>query len=289
MAEPKGEELAARFNDAELEFLSRLADNESRAVLLAGSYARGWEHSHSDIDVSIVLGAPSVDTATITEVRHRLVYHNGKRWDIEYWPNGFVELLASAVARANASVEAGIDPTSILGGYEVGRALRLYDSVALTGAEYAADCKALLHRAGLGRLVVGTAVEAAEAALDAALGLGSYGDIRTATLAVAGALEHSVDAYAAAHGVVTPGSKWRFRRYESVARMVCAGELPMEVETCWRWLSLADLDGATADQWINDATEACQILLSAVSEIDGDGAPVTANPPRDVARPGAEK
>ncbi|HUN36806.1 MAG TPA: nucleotidyltransferase domain-containing protein [Trebonia sp.] len=258
---------AVKFTKAELAFCDELTGSGACCTLLSGSYARGWEHQHSDVDVIVIGQAPeAMRTPDDREVLRHLRYIDGKRWEIEYYQPGFIARLANAVSEERAAMAKGGDPLSVLGAYRLSRALRLHDGVPLSGPELAESCKRQLSAAGLAEVVTGLAVHECDAAVDDALGLLAAGDLQSAVLAAAVALGYAIDACLAWHGQLTPGAKWRYRKYLLLTEREKPGELPMTAEKCWRLLTLADLETSNADAWVHDIVGKCQQVIFEVTE-----------------------
>ncbi|MEU6404725.1 nucleotidyltransferase domain-containing protein [Streptomyces sp. NPDC046985] len=254
-----------RLSSAEQTLCTELLTAEPHCLLLSGSYARGWEHSHSDVDV-IVIGTPpqSADPQAETEdedVVRRVHYVDGRRWEIEYYSLGFTERLIELVRGAAKAADEGHDSASWLGSYELGRALRLLGAVALSGEEHADALRHRLRAAGVAHVVARVAVDTCDAALDDALGLLASGDTHAAVLAASAAVGHAIDACLASHDELWPGAKWRYRKYLSLVERRPDTALALDAEEAWRLLTLADLDPDQADDWVRRAVARCQNLL----------------------------
>ncbi|MFD3686491.1 hypothetical protein ACFWTE_16920 [Nocardiopsis sp. NPDC058631] len=249
---------------ADLALCREIAGTDARYALLSGSYARGWEHTHSDVDV--VVGGPGPGNPDGTGAERRLRYVDGRRWEVEYYPPAFVDRLAASVERAVAAVERGAEPLSVIGSYELSRALRLHNGIALFGADRAEHHRARMRDAGLERVALQLAVDHCDEGLDDALGLLAAGDLHSSVQAAAAALGHAVDAFLADHGELIPGAKWRYRKYLALAGSLPAEELPLDPRSCWRWLTLADLDMSAPGPWVERAVAQCQSILFDIAE-----------------------
>jgi hypothetical protein len=255
---------------AEEALYTQLAGTASHCLLLSGSYARGWEHSHSDVDV-IVIGTPPKGTEPPGEtgeqgVVRRLHYLDGRRWEIEYYSPGFVERLIELVRDAAKAAGEGDDCASWLGSYELGRVLRLLGAVALSGEDQAEAYRNRLREAGVAYVVTRIAVDNCDAALDDALGLLASGDNQAAVLAASAAVGHAIDACLTSHDELSPGVKWRYRKYVSLRERHPDAALALDAEEAWRLLTLADLDPDRADDWVRNAVARCQKVLFDVME-----------------------
>lgn len=249
----------------------RLLGPDGTCLLLSGSYARGWQHSHSDVDL-IVIGVPPLraDEPPGTEadaVTLRVCYLDGKRWEVEYYSSRFVEQLIEAIGIAAEAADCGTDPMRVIGSYELGRALRLHGGVALSGESQAQTVQEQIHAAGLARLVTRIAVDSCDAALDDALGLLAGGDVRAAVLAASSAVGHAVDAFLASHGELWPGVKWRYRKYMAMLEAQPEAGLTLDADACWRLLTLADFDPEKSERWVYHAVAHCQNVLFYLTEM----------------------
>ena len=244
---------------------TRLLSTSPHCLLLSGSYARGWEHSHSDVDM-IVIGTPPQSTepqGTVEDegVVRRLHYLDGRRWEIEYYSLEFVERLIELVRAATKAADEGHDSASWLGSYELGRALRLLGAVALSGEDHADALRHRLREAGVAHVITRIAMDNCDAALDDALGLLASGDTHAAVLAASAAVGHAIDACLASHDELWPGAKWRYRQYMSLIERHPDAAVGLDAREVWRLLTHADLDPDQADDWVRYAVSRCQNLL----------------------------
>lgn len=256
---------------AEQALWPQLLGPDVHCLLLSGSYARGWEHLHSDVDV-IVIGTPPPHAddeepgGEAGSVVHRVRYLDGKRWDIEYYTIQFVEHLCEAIQGAAALARQGADPSVRLSPFELGSALRLHGAVGLSGRRRAEAYQKRLQAVGIGHVVTRIAVDNCDAALDDTLGLLEAGDTHTAVLAASAAVGHAVDALLASYDELWPGSKWRYRKYLSLLERRPEANLALDAEACWRLLTLADLHARQAEDWVRHAVTICQNVLFEVME-----------------------
>lgn len=266
-------------------FCASIVGADAECVMLSGSYARGWEHLHSDVDV-IVIGDGTHDG----QIVRRVHYLDGRQWEVEFFPPAFVDALIGKVAQ-DMRMLGKVADHSTLDSYELGKALKLGAGVPLSGADSATSYQLRLRAAGLGQVVAQLAAARSDAAIDDALGLLATGDTRSAVLAAVTALEGAIDACLAHHGELTPGAKWRYRKYQALAARMPGDALVMDAQSCWNWLTAAEIGSVGMERWVRNAVNVCQGLIFGATTAAAqvlDTADVPFLDSRDLSLPAAE-
>jgi hypothetical protein len=236
----------------------------TRAVLLVGSYARGWANAGSDMDVVVVATTRPTGLATVLpvpldppELPFVAWYVGSLAWEVKYWLVDQLEQVLGKVAwdsfeRNPAAGQSVTVQEELL-------LERLFTAVPLYGAEWLRQIRSRLSESAFRALVASRSLGEADMAIADALGQADAGDLTSATLSARNAYGHAVDALLESHDVY--GSrivKWRARRVQEAA----LPELPFD--DYWAVETMAGLDRDDLRTWITDTVKRTRRLIMAV-------------------------
>lgn len=244
-----------------------LLPDASRAVLLVGSAARGWDNPTSDYDISVVhvgepwrgsgpdLQVPLEPAILPTEV----IYVDGRRWELKYWLDGQVDQMLGKVSWAEFE-KAGI-ATGLLMDQEEVFLERLVTCAPLLGEDWLRSRCEQLAESAFRAFVVTRSLDKADSSVEDALGQLAAGDVESAVLSARKAFEHAVDALLESlgeyGGYYIP--KWRARRFRA------ATPEALSFDDYWAVETMRDFDPADPRQWVERVVSTCKNLSLEVS------------------------
>lgn len=244
-----------------------LLPTDSRAALLVGSAARGWDNGRSDYDFYVITTelrtsltghevALPLDPPT---VRIEVVYQAGRRWELRYWLDNQVDQILAKVSWAE--FERDRAERQVLSPPEELLLARLTDCVLLTGADWLAARRAQLAASAFRQIVVARSLAAADDSIEDALGQLAAGQVHSAVLAAKQALGHTVDALLEEHGEYGGShlSKWRPQRFQA------AYPTALSFEEYWELETMRTYDPRHPAKWINDVLTICQDISAKVT------------------------
>ncbi|MEU3455372.1 nucleotidyltransferase domain-containing protein [Micromonospora sp. NPDC006766] len=182
-------------------------------VYLGGSRAVGWSHKSSDVDLFVISDSePPPPTGfnldvTVAEPLPSIAisFHDGVRFDVEYWSPIQIHELVARLGEASARDTLSHADMDVL--------WRLHTARFLLGDRELFDrLQSTVPASSLSREFAKRAVYSAEVRLDDAAGLLASGEPLIAALACREAFARVVDAVLSHTGSPVPPSKWRLRR-----------------------------------------------------------------------------
>ena len=233
--------------------------DDTVAVLVIGSRARGWANPTSDHDFLVVLRreieiqeAKRVAVALIPPtVQVREVVTPTGQYEFAYWTEGQISQLLDQVSRAR--FDAG--SLSALGDAEEDVMERLVTAVPVMGAAWLDDPRARLGGTGFRAYLTTRSLSLAEDRIEDVKGMLAVHDVESAVLAARLALDHTVDALLDSHG--NHGSrvpKWRMRRLHELDSPA------ITPERYWEFMTMADYAAVGPGAWIAAVVRECQAL-----------------------------
>ena len=237
--------------------------DDTVAVFLSGSLARGWGNETSDLDVLVISrnlheGAEgeqihvALQPDTLGSAR---IFADGRRWDIQYWSRDQVEQLLEKVSWASYKDPAM--PWASASSEEVAMLERLPYAVAVEGENWLVDVRRHLIESAHRFVLVGMSLRMAGNYIEDAAGQMESGDMHSAVLATRLAFGHTVDAVQASLGQFgSTWPKWRARRMALVDSPHLSFEQFWEVET----MKAFRQDDPAA--WIDSTLLLCRHLAS---------------------------
>jgi hypothetical protein len=194
-----------------------------------------------NLDVTACGPAPSI----------AISFHEGVRFDVEYWTavqlGELIDRLGESAARESLSHG------------DMDALWRLHTGQILLGdRSWFEQCRALVRRDDLGRELARRAVYSAEVRLDDAAGLLAAGEPVMAALATREAFARVIDAVLSQAGSVAPPSKWRMRRLRDTHGLAALYEEYLSVET------MADFRLESPASWVRSVVLRSRELLRAV-------------------------
>jgi hypothetical protein len=237
--------------------------DDTVAIFISGSLARGWGNQTSDLDVLVISREPYEGTGG--ERSHVVlqpdtlgsekIYADGRRWDIQYWSRDQVKQLLDKV-----SWESYEDPTmpwATVSTDEIGMLERLPYAVVVEGDDWLEDVRRQLAKSAHRPVLVGMSLRLAGNFVEDAAGQLESGDVHSAVLATRLAFGHTVDAVQASLGQFGSNwPKWRARRMALVNSPDLAFEQYWEVET------METFRREDPAAWINSTLVLCRQLAS---------------------------
>lgn len=229
------------------------------AVFASGSALAGWAHAKSDLDLYVITnGPPGVVTHVIQqvpvqppEVPTAIATVNGVRWDAEYWQEAQIEQILFKVSRRAANDEQRIIFTEA----EIDFLYRLWIARALSGGPWLEGVQERLRSDRLPQVLATRFLNISESFIEDAVGLMESGDEWSAVLAVREAFGNAVDALLASHGELSPGRKWRIRKFLRANPSVLGWERYLALET------MQDLSLEDPRDWCTKVIEECQEVM----------------------------
>lgn len=235
--------------------------DDTVAVFISGSLARGWGNPTSDLDVQVISREPY--EGSVVEKGHVVlqpdtlgyerIYADGRRWDIQYWSQGQLEQLLHKVSWGSYEDPAALWATSSHD--EIRLLERLPYAVAVEGDDWLEDVRRQLAGSAHRRVLVGMSLRQASGFAEDAAGQLESGDVHSAVLAARLSFGHTVDAVQASLGQFGSNwPKWRARRMELVDSPHLTFEQYWQVET----METFRADDPVA--WITSTLELCRQL-----------------------------
>jgi hypothetical protein len=236
-----------------------LLPESTRAVMLAGSSARGWHDARSDFDIYIITDRPwfSDSTRSFTvplepsSVGTESFYVGTRRWEITYWLDSQVEQLLEKVSweAFRSDLMAG----GVLTESEENFLVRLVSVVALDGQDWVQQRKTDLQDSAFRSFLVARSLGWADGCVEDALGQLESGSAEGATLAARQAFHYAIDALLAANGELGSGvEKWLPYRFKA------AEPLHISFAEYWTLETMQTYDPAEPVRWINEILTLCQ-------------------------------
>lgn len=218
---------------------------ELTCAYLSGSYALGWQHAASDVDLFFVSPKdPPEATGLNVDVTVAppapsigITFHDEIRFDVEYWREAHVDELVARFATPQGRETLSHADLDFLWRLQCGRPV-LGDQVWFEARQSQVTPAAL--RQELAR----RAVYSAEVRLDDAAGLLAVGEPVMAAIASREAFGRVVDAVLNNAGSVAPPSKWRPRRLREAEGFTDFYREYVAVET------MAGLDADEPAAWV---------------------------------------
>jgi hypothetical protein len=219
-------------------------------VYASGSVVAGWGHATSDLDLFVVAGEPQPVVPPATALRipagpgvvpMLTLAVDGGTWDVKVFGAGQVDEL---VARCEG------DPRTRLEEAVVGFLYRLDIAVPISGEAWLRERQRRLRALPFQAMVAAQHTRRGTSLLhDAASLLAS--DPPSAVVAAREGLGCAVDGLLARYGQLSPGRKWRARRF----RLARPAELSWE--EYWRLETMRDLDPERPEAWVRAVIDRC--------------------------------
>ena len=234
--------------------------DDTLAVFVGGSIARGWNNEWSDIDAYVVSRTPwaggSAKTVPLDPPRLPvgLLDLDGVLVDLEYWTAGQVEqVLAKLAAPADAQ-----SPLLALVREEMSLLDRVCHPLVCTGADWVADVAAAVAAGPLRPLAVSLQFDMVDMRVEDALGQLAAGDVHSAVLSTKLAYGFAVDGVLARYGEIALNAKWRARR------LADAKPAELDFDAWWRVETMADYDDADPGGWVRAVCRECRRITTVV-------------------------
>lgn len=231
---------------------------EMRAILLVGSYARGWANADSDIDIIAIEDTRSSDAVNVLrvpldppDVPYVSKHIESRGWEVKYWLVKQVDQLLDKVSLASFE-RAGYNIVE----QEELFLERLITAIPVRGADWLAEIQSALDRSAFRTQVVSRSLGNADKAVLDAWGQAEAGDLTSATLSARNAYAHAVDALLESHDVYgSTTTKWRARRVQDAA-------LPMlPFEEYWSVETMEHFDRDNLREWVDDTVKRARKLM----------------------------
>ncbi|MEV8511991.1 hypothetical protein [Dactylosporangium sp. NPDC051484] len=231
------------------------------AVLCVGSVALGWDNPGSDYDFVVVSTSEwAGDRAGSVPVQVRprsvpiaVTTVDNRRWEIKFWLDTQVDQVFAKVSHAR--FESGRAPSRELVDAEELFLERLTTCVPLCGADWVERRQTALARSAFRAFTVTRSLAQADASVEDALGQLAEGDVISAVLAARIAFGHAIDALLESRGRYgSRSAKWRARRFQE------ANPPHLSFERYWAFETMAGLDPAAPERWVEQVVEVCKNL-----------------------------
>lgn len=241
-----------------------LLPENTLAVYLCGSMARGWGNARSDIDLVVVVPA-AWQSPTAGELRVALdpgavpfetLQVQGQQLEAKYWLEHqilqVVEKVSWHAVRGAHAVHERLTPVeeNLLG--------RLLTCIPISGESWIDGMRERIRESAFTTIALNRTLELVQEAVDDARGQLEAEDIYSAVLSTRIAFGHSVDALTLSRGELDRSTKWRARRVHEVA----AAELPFG--RYWDIETMRDLNALGATEWTSSVLDLCESLTDAV-------------------------
>lgn len=234
---------------------------DSAAILLVGSRARGWANPTSDYDFCVVTaslythsaarmtGVP-LDPSTMSTREFEL---GDQRAEVAYWSLAqFNQMIAKVSWAVFDSGEASLKTLTDL---EQTVLERLTTAVPLHGADELDRLRTALGSSAHRAFITVLSVSSADGKLEDIAGMLDVGDLPSAVLAARLALDHMVDALLDSRGVYgTNIPKWRWRRLSDLR------EPQFPAGRYWDLVTMHGYGRDNAEQWVQVVVAQCQDL-----------------------------
>ena len=235
-----------------------LIPEDSQAVVVVGSAARGWNNARSDHDVYVVT-TRAWDTPTSRPipmpldppgVQSETFHEDGRRWEVTYWLDGQIDQLLAKVSWEE--YERGLAGEALTPREEVSLG-RMANCLTLQGEDWVEVCRKRLADSAFKSFLVVRSLNLADDAVEDALGQLEAGNPESATISARRAFGHAVDALLESHGEF--GShmpKWRPTRLRAVAPEF------LDFERYWALETMRGYDADDPKPWILEVLGLCQ-------------------------------
>lgn len=236
-----------------------LVPDRPHAIFLGGSYARGWNHANSDVDLFVVvrqLWESSTSVRCPVSLRPEMITTESVlvdevRWEVRYWLDEQVDQVFAKVSdkefRRGNAWRSLTTPESIL-------LERIGSGMTVDGDHWMADRRRQLKDSAFPAILVAEALLQADANMEDALGLLEVGEVDTAVASARLALGNVADAVAASHGELGREEKWRARRIKLVASPL------LSFERYWHLETMRAFDPGDARSWVMEVNSLYQAV-----------------------------
>jgi hypothetical protein len=236
-----------------------LVPRQTHAIFVGGSFARGWNHANSDLDLFVFTDQPwrsatSVDSPVSLRpesISTETLYVDDVRWEIRYWLDQQVDQVFAKVSdeefRTGNAWRTLTTTESIL-------LERIGSGLIVTGADWMERRRQQLDASAFRAIVIADALLRADDDIEDAVGLLEAGDVDTAVVCARLALGNVADAVVASHGELGQEEKWRARRVALV------GSPLLPFERYWELETMRSYDPANARGWVENIARICQSI-----------------------------
>ncbi|MFG2349681.1 nucleotidyltransferase domain-containing protein [Streptomyces phaeochromogenes] len=235
-----------------------LLPDDTLAVFVVGSAARGWAHATSDIDVVVITKSPlqsertqlllvplvpgSLSVATFSAL--------DKRWEVKYWQDAQVDQLYRKVTWKAFEEDQTIgDRLTEVEELFLGR---LLSCVVISGDDWILGRQRELADSAFRSLLVMRALTEADEAAETAIGQIAAGDSECAVLCAREAFGWAVQAILIDQHQYDSGVKWRPRRFRLVAPALLTFDEYWSIET------MREFDPTAPEVWVERVVEVCK-------------------------------
>lgn len=230
------------------------------AAAVVGSTARGWAHSTSDVDLTVVSAQPyldgrlfelsvPLDPATIPVAT---LSHDGRLWEVKFWLEQQVDQLFERISWSRFDSDRNVGER--LSPVEELFLARLGPCVPLFGQRWIDERRRLLDESAFRSIMLGQHLATADKEIEAAVGQLDADNVEDAVLLARSAFEAAVEALLCHRGDYEAGPKWRAKRFRTVAPRL------VSFDQFWSIQTMRNLDPAHPEKWINDVIELCQAV-----------------------------
>ncbi|MFE2205072.1 nucleotidyltransferase domain-containing protein [Streptomyces rubiginosohelvolus] len=236
----------------------KLLPDDTLAVFVVGSTARGWTHATSDIDVVVITRSVFRSDQTqpllvslSPEVLPVSVFSAlDRRWEVKYWADDQVDQLYNKVTWDAFEEDQTIGDR--FGEVEELFLGRLLSCAVISGGDWISSRQRQLGDSAFRSLLVMRALTEADEAAETAIGQMMAGDAECAVLSAREAFGWAVQAILVDQHQYDSGVKWRPRRF----RLVAPGLLTFD--EYWAIETMRDFDPVAPETWVQRVVEVCK-------------------------------